>query len=308
MVYIKNKYVYHSRKKNKKPILLIGAGVLLIIFIFFIYSALFSNNLINDDKEVDFKELWTAKQFDEIIASSNLKLDHTPFNSYYLAYKGLSLFYKGDSEIEERNNYYDRAVSALRKALIGDQVHFEKEISFILGMIYFYKGKYYYDLAVKYIEKALSMGYKTNDALVRLGLAYWYLDDSQAALNFFLEAARESQSDKLMLLIGKTYLKLNEVEQAKDFFLRAIKKNNEPQVVQEALFRLGDLYFEQKDYEQAKIQYEEILKIDKKSANAHFNLGEIYYKLNDIVKARAEWRETLRVDPSHYGAKLRYYK
>ena len=71
---------------------------------------------------------------------------------------------------------------------------------------------------------------------------------------------------------------------------------------------LGEIYLERKDYLKAEDQYKNILKINTKSANAHFYLGEIYAKLDNIIKARAEWRKALIIDPSHYGAKLRYYK
>jgi hypothetical protein len=30
--------------------------------------------------------------------------------------------------------------------------------------------------------------------------------------------------------------------------------------------------------------------------------------MSDLVRARAEWRKTLVIDPSHYGARLRYYR
>jgi tetratricopeptide (TPR) repeat protein len=65
---------------------------------------------------------------------------------------------------------------------------------------------------------------------------------------------------------------------------------------------------ERKDFLKAEEQYKEIIKLNPKSANAYFNLGEIYNQLNDMVKARSYWRETLKIDPSHYGAKLRYYR
>jgi Tfp pilus assembly protein PilF len=68
------------------------------------------------------------------------------------------------------------------------------------------------------------------------------------------------------------------------------------------------MFFDRKEYFKAEAEYLAVLARDPNSAEAHFYLGEIYAGLNDKVKARAEWRKTLLIDPSHYGAKLRYYR
>ena len=54
--------------------------------------------------------------------------------------------------------------------------------------------------------------------------------------------------------------------------------------------------------------YNRILALDPNAADAHYYLGEIYLKMTDPVRARSEWRKALLIDPSHYGARLRYYR
>jgi Tfp pilus assembly protein PilF len=68
------------------------------------------------------------------------------------------------------------------------------------------------------------------------------------------------------------------------------------------------MYFDRQEYFKAEDQYMEILKADPNSSDAYYYLGEIYFNMNDPVKARANWRKALMIDPSHYGARLRYYR
>lgn len=312
MALLKDKYIYHTRKKKKGKFIILG--IFAILFAAIISGIIFLiSNIINPRNSsklnnVTIENLWSVKNYNDIINKCDELLIKNPLDSYLLAYKGFSCFYKADSEIEEKNLYYDKAIIALRKALINKNAVFRKEIYFILGISYFYKDKYYNDLAVKYIEKSIELGMESADAYIRLGLAYGKLGNNEKELMYLLKAVEDNSADWLFLLIGKSYFKNNQFDKAEEYLLRYINRTDDPKTEQEARFRLGEIYMAREDYLKAEEQYNEILKLDNRSAEAHFNLGEIYFKFQNIVKARAEWRETLRIDPSHYGAKLRYYK
>jgi len=312
MTLLKDKYIYHARKKRNgqisKFIFLIVIAIVIIVgvIILLFNSFKLSNNTKHSD--VSIEELWNAKKYNELITKCNELLLKNPMDSYLLAFKGFACFYKADSEIEEKNFYYDKAIVTLRKALLCKNVVYQKEIIFIIGVSYFYKDKYYNDLSVRYLEKTLTLGAGSVDALIRLGIAYGKLGNTEKELYYLLSVLSEDTSDWLFLLIGKAYFKNNQFDKAEEYFIRYINRTDDPKTEQEARFRLGEIYLSREDYLKAEEQFKEIIKIDSKSAEAHFNLGEIYFKFQDIVKARAEWRETLRIDPSHYGAKLRYYK
>ena len=48
--------------------------------------------------------------------------------------------------------------------------------------------------------------------------------------------------------------------------------------------------------------FDEILKLNKNSADAYYSLGLIYEKQGEMVKARAEWRKALKAQVNHPGA------
>lgn len=155
---------------------------------------------------------------------------------------------------------------------------------------------------------SLQNNYKGIDTYRCLGLSYGSLGDSEKELEYFLKALEEEETGYALLSVGEAYMKKNNYEKAEEYLQRALNKAADINILQQCRFKLGEIYMETKDYLKAEEQYKEIITLNKKSANAHFYLGEVYDKLNDRVKARSEWREALRIDPSHYGAKLRYYK
>ena len=57
-----------------------------------------------------------------------------------------------------------------------------------------------------------------------------------------------------------------------------------------------------KKYADAKNEFDEILKLNKNSADAYYSLGVIYEKQGEMVKARAEWRKALKAQVNHPGA------
>ena len=196
----------------------------------------------------------------------------------------------------------------LRKAKLSKKSNLEGEIDYILGLAYFLKGKYYYNLSVNFMLSSLNNNYKGIDSYRCLGLAYGGMEDTQKELEYFLKALEEEETGDALLSVGDAYMKKNNYEKAEEYLLRALNKAEDINIIQQCRFKLGEIYIERKDYLKSEEQYKEIIKLNNKSANAHFYLGEIYDKLNDHVKARSEWRKALRIDPSHYEAKVRYYK
>lgn len=308
----KDKYVYHlSRKKKKKwKILMFFICIVLLgtaFFLFLPYDRII-RFFSGKENEMNLNKLWNNKNYDEIIRICNEKLIKYPLHPLFLTYKGFSYFFKAKSDSLENEDLLTSAIMVLRKARLSEKSHLEGEIDYILGLAYFLKGKYYYNLSVKYMLSSLKNDYIGIDTYRCLGLAYGGLGNAQKELEFFLKALEDEETADSLLSVGEAYMKKNNYEKAEEYLLRALNKAEAPKIILECRFKLGEIYMKLEDYLKAEDQYKEIIKQNKSSANAHFYLGEIYYKLNDIVKARSEWRETLRIDPSHYDAKVRYYK
>ncbi|MBQ0719257.1 MAG: tetratricopeptide repeat protein [Gammaproteobacteria bacterium] len=61
----------------------------------------------------------------------------------------------------------------------------------------------------------------------------------------------------------------------------------------------GDQNFEIKDYEKARISYQNVLQIDPKDVAANVRYGETLGKLHEWSKAAAQYRRTLELDPEN---------
>ncbi len=255
-------------------------------------------------------ELWSNRLYDEIIIRCNEALQNNPVDYFALVYKGFSYFYKSASEIslEDKIPNIEEAIVCLRRARLREDEAWRSETAYVLGKAYYHKGKYYYDLAIEYLTQALSAGYEGVDIYDYLGLSYNQLGMIEQGLEYFIKAVEIHPTDLLLLTVGQNYFELKRTAEAEEYLIRAINKTDDPAVTKKSRFLLGQLYFENKDFFKAENEYQQILKIDPRSADAHFYLGEIYQSMNDSVKARAEWRKTLIIDPEYYGAKLRYYK
>lgn len=308
------KYHYQSRKKKKKPWRIILLVILLLASIAAVWIWRLDRRLRSvmqpELQESGLDELWNNRLYDEIISRSGEILAETPLDYRALVLKGFSSFYKAVSEIsfEERVFYLDEAILSLRLARISDNSHWSSETVYVLGKAYYHKGKYFYDLAIRYLEEALRTGYSGEDIYDYLGLSYTQLNDRKRGLEYFLLAYEKNPTDLLMLTIAQNYFQLKMTEEAEEYLIRAINKTDDKAIEGKSRFLLGRLYFERGDYFKSENEYQEILELDPGSADAHYHLGEIYLKLNDLVKARSEWRKALIIAPSHYGAKLRYYK
>jgi tetratricopeptide (TPR) repeat protein len=260
--------------------------------------------------QVDLAALWKQGAYADVAAAASRIIEHEPMNWRALAYYGLGTYYRAYQEkaLETRIRLLDDAIAALRRARLDPRGTARGPVEQALGEAYYYKGRYYYDLAVKYIESAIASGYVDRNAYEYLGLAYGGLGDAAHELGAFQKAAESEPSDLLLLSIGKSYLKLGQRQQAEESLLRALNKTEDPNIEKESRFRLADIYRERGDLLKAEAEYKAIVAVDPGSAEAHFQLGELYSAMNDPVRARAEYRKTLGIDPTHYGARRRYYR
>jgi tetratricopeptide (TPR) repeat protein len=255
-------------------------------------------------------ELWKNRLYDDIIKRADQRLKADPLEGEALVYRGFSYFYKAVSEgsQEDRLPYLEESITSLRRAKLAKSNPWPAETDYVLGKAYYHKGKYYYDLTLRYLERALAAGFQSADIYDYLGLAATQLERVEEGLAYFQKALAINPTDLLLLMMGQSYRELGRLDESEEYLLRALNKTEDPAIEKKCRFLLGQLYFERRDYFKAEKEYQNILARDPDSADAHFYLGEIYAALNDKVKARAEWRKTLILDPSHYGAKLRYYK
>jgi tetratricopeptide (TPR) repeat protein len=312
-----DRYRYSNpvRARKRRTRLIVAAAAALVVVALAVLGLVFLRPALARRAEArgeqaDYAALWKQGLYGEVATAASRELERDPMSWRALVYFGLASYYRAYQEkaLENKIPLLDQAIVALRRARLDPQATARGQVDQALGEAYYYKGRFYYDLTVKYIESALASGYADRNAYEYLGLAYGGLGDAARELASFQKAAETDPSDLLLLSIGKSYLKLGQRQEAEESLLRALNKTEDPNIEKESRFRLADIYRERGDLLKAEAEYHGIVAVDPDSAEAHFQLGELYSAMNDPVRARAEYRKTLSIDPTHYGARRRYYR
>ena len=150
--------------------------------------------------------------------------------------------------------------------------------------------------------KSTNNGYKADDIAEYLGLSYASLGMTMESIAAFTEALLVRESDSLLLAIAEQYYKANELNAAEQYLFRIIKNSDNEDIVLKSENLLGTIYIDKEDYEGALKEFENVLKKNENSADAHYGIGVIYEKQGNIVKARSEWRKALKIQVNHPGA------
>lgn len=310
MVILQSKENVTRRKNVKlKKIFLLSFGIIffatVIILSVFLFNKFF---LKNSAKIKNLKQSWSEYQYEKVYEISREILQDDFFNNTALIYNGYSAFYLAISQLDSATvqNYLDESINSLRLALLSAKKHSKPQIEYMLGKAYFYKNSvnsyYYSDLAVKYLDSAKKHGYKADDLSEYLGLSYASLGKTMESIHEFTDALLVRESDFLLLSIAEQYKKMGQAQTSMQYLFRIIKNCKDEELVIKSRNLLGNIYLEEKKYSEAKAEFEEILKLNKNSADAYYGLGLIYENQGDLIKARSEWRKALKLHVNHSGA------
>jgi tetratricopeptide (TPR) repeat protein len=247
------------------------------------------------------------KVLDELLRLSGDYLKNNPLSLKALLYHGFGSFYRAlyESSFEARLPYIDQSIVSERRALLLAGPGLRPQLSYMLGRAYYYKRNYYYDLAVRYLEQALKLGYKKADAYEYLVLMYDEWGNTEKSIGYLEQAYEERKSDLYLYYLAKCYKKVNRTAEAGELLNRVIAGSQDAELLKECKFLLGEILFDEANYAQAERLYRDILKTDENSAEAHFRLALILEKLGDYAQYRYELRLTLEKDPGHSGARGR---
>lgn len=259
--------------------------------------------------QVDLKELWEKGSYEEILAITGHDLLSDPLDPVKLVFAGFSSFHTGLAQVvvEEKLKYMDESIRNLRKALLLPQTPLIPQIHYILAKAYLYKGKYYSDLCIQHMNKALELGYVADDSYEYLGLAYSQIGKYSLSNENFLKALEVNQSDLLLWTLGHTNFQLQKYKESIDYLSQAIAKTQDRSLELKTRFLLAEVYTKIQDYISAEKEYNAILERNSNSADAYYYLGELYLAQGDYVKARAHWRRAIIIDPLHFNADQRFY-
>lgn len=270
----------------------------------------------NDRREL--QALFESGAFDTAYSEGKDMLKEKPLDFFLLTVHGFSAYQLAIAQINNFDtlSYINECIWSLRKALLSKESSSDGRIFYVLGKAYYYKGSGYADLAVRYLEKARSSGYKADDIPEYLGLAYAAVRDYRSSVAAFTLALTEEgnnvssagdggPSDVLLLSIAKSYLALEEYDQARAYLIRCTETSRDSRTIAAARLLLGGILAKTGDSSGAETEFLKVIADNGENAEAHYQLGELYASGGDITRARAEWRRAIRIDPTYEPARNR---
>jgi tetratricopeptide (TPR) repeat protein len=274
----------------------------------------------------ELSRLWEEGSYKSAFELSKAELARRPLDYFLLSIHGFSAYQLGISQINSSDTiaYIDECIWSLRKALIAKNIGAKGRVYYVLGKAYYYKGAFFADLAVKFLEQARAFSYAARDIPEYLGLAYAALHDYRNSVAAFtlalnpssiggsepegtgeLEEPQRGPSDLLLLSIARSYIALGEPLAAKAYLFRCVETSRDSWSVVAARLLLGGILAGEGASEEAEAQYLLVLSENGENAEVHYQLGELYAARGDATRARAEWRRAVRIDPAHRQARLR---
>ena len=254
------------------------------------------------------KEAWGSYDYQKVYEFCKVFLQDNTYNNTALTYYSYACFFlaQAQTDTQQAQSYLDECINNIRIALYEADQSLVPQLQYMLGKAYFYKNTitthYYADLAVKYLILAKQSGYEADDIAEYLGLSYASLGMTMESISAFTEALLVRESDSLLLAIAEQYYKAQELNAAEQYLFRIIKNSDNEDIILKSENLLGTIYIDKEDYDAALEEFENVLKKNENSADAHYGIGVIYEKQGNIVKARSEWRKALKIQVNHPGA------
>ncbi len=308
-----NYSIENSSYAKKKSNLL--RNIIRVAIIAVVLSAIaFSSYLLitkNQQGKITIKTIrsaWAEYDYQKVYEYGKAFLQDNPYNNTALTYYSYACFFlaQAQTDTQQSQSYLDECINNIRVAIYEADKSLIPQLQYMLGRAYFYKNTitthYYADLAVKYLLLAKENGYKADDIAEYLGLSYASLGMTMESIAAFTEALLVRESDSLLLAIAEQYYKASEFNAAEQYLFRIIKNSDNEDIVIKSENLLGTIYIDREDYDAAMEEFNNVLKKNENSADAHYGIGVIYEKQGNIVKARSEWRKALKIQVNHPGA------
>ena len=299
-----DEYEFTNENTAKKKVHIIRK--LIIVFSVLAIIVLVITGTINIIKNNNYKN--DSSKYQKIYEDGKILLQKEPFNNTALVYYGYACFYLAVSQTDSAQiqMYLDECIISLRQALYSAKSVTIHQIHYVLGKAYFYKNKiaenYYADLTINNLNKALTMGYKADDIYEYLGMSYAALGMTSESIAAFSEALLVRESNNLLVSIAEQYMKNGQYNSSKQYLFRVIKNSEDDNLVEKSRLMLANIYLEEENITDAMKEFEEVLKNNPNSDDAHYGIGVIYEKQGNLIKARSEWRNALKIRANHANA------
>lgn len=299
-------YKVNKRKfsKRKSSIYLLSAilPLLFIVFITFFLNRginFYGNNLVNSFEEEDLNKLWDEKKYTQIVTICENVLKENFLDLNYLYFHGISNFYLGISQIslEMKIPLINQSIVSLRKAFILSEGKLKGDISYILGKAYYYKGKNYSDLTIKFLDIALEEGYLGKDIYEFKGLAYYELGQFNKSIDEFELLPKERHSPEIIYIISRAYKFSGNYLKQEEYLLNILSNSSQKDVNIKSRVDLSELYYNKGRYEEAIEQASEVLTLRADEFDAQYILAKSLFLTEKKVEANKIFRKLLKIKP-----------
>lgn len=238
---------------------------------------------------------------DDLEMLNSLAVDYTRTSQYDRAIEVFEYIQQLDPEFEPC--YCNRIITyteteqhelAEQMFYMGQQIDPDCALCFYnIGNNLFIRGQY--KKAIYCWEKTAQLEPAHPQIHYRIAQAYWADDNSEDAHDHFLIELRNNPGDiDVIHDFGIFLLQSGQIEQAKKKFNRILELNPD---FAPALFYLGEIAFNNADYEHAVKLYREALKLDNSLNGPCYRLAQYYLANQQLHKARAYLLSELELAP-----------
>lgn len=299
-MYNKNKRRFSKRKGSVYLLTILLLALFLFISIFLNKGIeLYGNNLSKSFEEEDLNRLWEERKYSQIVTTCEEVLEENFLDLNYLCFHGFANFYLGISQIslEMKIPLINQSIISLRKAFILADGKLKGDIAYVLGKAYYYKGKSFSDLTIKYLNIALNEGYLGKDIYEFKGLAYYELGQYDKSIIEFEALPVEKHSPEIMHIISQAYGRSGNFLKQEEILVDILNNSSQRDVRTNSSLDLASLYFDKEDYQKAIVQANEVLKWRADEYEAQFILGKSLYMVGEKADAKKVFRKILKQKP-----------
>ncbi len=159
------------------------------------------------------------------------------------------------------------------------------------------------DECFKIFELGLSRGINDYEFYLAWGISLIKANEITKAKEKIYKALELKNDDKAIYRLGQCFFKENNFDEAEKQFKEALSKNPENYM---AIADLGILYYNKNDYERAINLFFSAIDTSSKNTYLYFYIANSYYKMNKLKKSIEYYEKTIEYYPNHIEAYINY--
>lgn len=159
-----------------------------------------------------------------------------------------------------------------------------------------------YQTAVKEFKRSVGLGSGSSygaDAAQYLAMSYLQLDDTENAIKAYKSAFQiDPYRDDIHVKLGNLYFSQEKYDDARSEYAEAVRLN--PSTVNR--YSLGQAHIELGRYSDAETQYNEIIRLAPGEAGGYLGMGQVYSRQGKHEEAIRQFQQAVNLDPALYDA------